>query len=38
VEMSVYLVLEVVIIEMADVNAARVLDEASGLNLLRILG
>jgi predicted DNA-binding protein with PD1-like motif len=38
VEMSVFLVLEVVIIEMADVNAARVLDEASGLNLLRILG
>ena len=37
VEMSVYLVLEVVIIEMLDVNAERALDEASGLNLLRIL-
>jgi len=37
VEMSVYLVLEVIVIEMLDLNAERAMDEASGLNLLRIL-
>jgi len=37
VEMSVYLVLEVIIIEMLDVRAARAMDEASGLKLLSIL-
>jgi predicted DNA-binding protein with PD1-like motif len=36
VAMSVYLVLEVVIIEMLEVNAQRVLDPLSGLHLLRI--
>lgn len=36
--MSVYLVLEVVIIEMVGLNAERALDEASGLNLLKIAG
>ena len=35
--MSVYLVLEVVIIELVGVGAARALDEKSGLKLLRIL-
>jgi predicted DNA-binding protein with PD1-like motif len=37
VEMSVFLVLEVVIIEMLDLKADRAMDEASGLNLLRIV-
>ena len=36
--MSVYLVLEVVIIEFVGVQAERAFHEASGLNLLRILG
>ncbi len=36
--MSVFLVLEVVIIELVGVNADRALDEASGFRLLRILG
>jgi predicted DNA-binding protein with PD1-like motif len=36
--MSVFLVLEVVIIELCGVEAARVMDEASGLKLLRIAG
>ncbi len=35
--MSVFLVLEVVIIEMLDLKADRAMDEASGLNLLRIV-
>ena len=35
--MSVFLVLEVVIIELLGVNAQRMPDKASGLNLLRIL-
>ncbi len=35
--MSVYLVLEVVMIELVGVNADRALDEASGLSLLRIV-
>jgi len=37
VEMSVFLVLEVVIIEMLDLSADRAMDEASGLKLLRIV-
>jgi predicted DNA-binding protein with PD1-like motif len=37
VAMSVFLVLEVVIIEMLDLKADRAMDEASGLNLLRIV-
>jgi predicted DNA-binding protein with PD1-like motif len=36
--MSVFLVLEVVIIELLGVQAARVLDEQAGLHLLRIFG
>jgi predicted DNA-binding protein with PD1-like motif len=36
--MSVFLVLEVVIIELLGVNAERVLDEASGFKLLRVVG
>ncbi len=36
--MSVYLVLEVVIIEFVGLQADRALDEASGLVLLRVLG
>jgi predicted DNA-binding protein with PD1-like motif len=36
--MSVFLVLEVVIIELCGVEAARVMDEGSGLKLLRIAG
>ena len=36
--MSVYLVLEVVIIEILGVRAERTMDEASGLKLLAILG
>jgi|WetSurMetagenome_2_1015567.scaffolds.fasta_scaffold203814_2 uncharacterized protein len=35
--MAVFLVLEVTIIELLDVNAARELDAASGVHLLRIL-
>ena len=37
VEMSVYLVLEVIIIELVGLQAERALDPASGLHLLRIL-
>ena len=36
--MSVFLVLEVVIIELVEVKADRALDEASGFKLLRIVG
>jgi uncharacterized protein len=36
--MSVFLVLEVTIIELLDINAARQLDEASGVHLLKLLG
>ncbi|UCC67262.1 MAG: hypothetical protein JSV79_08995, partial [Armatimonadota bacterium] len=36
--MSVYLVLEVIIIELVGVQADRALDEESGLNLLKIVG
>lgn len=38
VEMAVYLVLEVVVIELVGVQAERALDPASGLHLLSILG
>ena len=34
--MSVFLVLEVIIIEMVSINAERVMDKASGLSLLRV--
>jgi len=36
--MSVFLVLEVIIIELLGVNAERVMDEAAGLRLLQVLG
>jgi predicted DNA-binding protein with PD1-like motif len=38
VEMATFLVLEVVVIELLGVDAERTLDEASGFNLLQILG
>jgi predicted DNA-binding protein with PD1-like motif len=38
VEMSVYLVLEVIIIELLGINAQRTLDLVSGLHLLSIVG
>lgn len=38
VEMSVYLVLEVIIIELLSINAQRTLDPVSGLHLLSIVG
>ena len=35
--MSVFLVLEVILLELVNIHAARLLDEASGMRLLEIL-